>query len=420
MKKEINFGIGFITGRPNVCRIINSYYEFLVNQVKDLDVKVNFTIFVLFDLGYQFTTRTDFYSIIPKVYKDMNIKYITPEAIDEDKKKLMAKFDLTQEEVDLLIGKGYGKARNTILYYALKRDIDYLLFWDDDEYPLANVKTEHGLEWIKQCNVLEHIKNIENADITYGYRCGMMSPVPYIEYDEDVTEEDYKAFINGLENEVISWEVIQERRKDDISIAFADPDIINGKKKAEVVEDVGRTNFVLGSGICLNLNHLDKIPAFYNPPGARGEDTFFSCSLREKGAKVLRIPTYHFHDCFLKYTGLMKEKYPKVLRKIALDDSGIEQRFLKTTIGWTKYKPLYHYIIDRDNYKSIIKTAKENLEKSIPKINTAFETCDFSCLLRELDEYDKNVKKHYNEYVKATEIWDKLKFEVKDAGEKII
>ena len=69
MNKEINFGIGFITGRPNVCRIINSYYEFLLEQVKSLDVKVNFTIFILFDLGYQFTTRTDFYGIIPNVYK---------------------------------------------------------------------------------------------------------------------------------------------------------------------------------------------------------------------------------------------------------------------------------------------------------------------------------------------------------------
>ena len=28
MEKEINFGIGFVTGRSNVCNIINSYYEF--------------------------------------------------------------------------------------------------------------------------------------------------------------------------------------------------------------------------------------------------------------------------------------------------------------------------------------------------------------------------------------------------------
>lgn len=418
MKKEINFGIGFITGRPNVCRIINSYYEFLLEQVQGLDVKVNFTIFILFDLGYQFTTRTDFYGIIPAVYKNINIKYITPEAIDEDKKKLMSKFNLSQEDVDLLIGKGYGKARNTIMYYAIKRNIDYLLFWDDDEYPLANVKFGRELEWIKQCNVLEHIKNIENADITYGYRCGMMNPVPYIEYNDKVMEDDYKAFINGLENEVINWDIIQKYRKEDNCISYAEPDIALGKKKAEVVEDVGRTNFVLGSGISLNLRHLENIPAFYNPPKARGEDTFFSCALREKNAKVLRIPTYHFHDCFLKYIGLMREKYPKALRKAALDESGVEQRFLKTTIGWTKYKPLYYYITDNYNYKKIIREAKENLEKSIPKINTSFETCDFSCLLEELTEYDKKVKKHYEEYMRATQIWDKFKFDVRDAGDK--
>ena len=27
MEKEINFGIGFVTGRSNVCKVINSYYE---------------------------------------------------------------------------------------------------------------------------------------------------------------------------------------------------------------------------------------------------------------------------------------------------------------------------------------------------------------------------------------------------------
>ena len=104
MKKEINFGIGFITGRPNVCRIINAYYKHLVEQVQDMDVKVNFTVFILFDLGYQFTTRTDFYGILPDVYRYMRIKYITPEEIDEEKKILISKYGLTKAEADLFIG----------------------------------------------------------------------------------------------------------------------------------------------------------------------------------------------------------------------------------------------------------------------------------------------------------------------------
>ena len=415
MKKEINFGIGFITGRSNICKIVNSYYEYLTEQVKDLDIKVNFVIFILFDLTYQFTTRIDFYGILPEVYKHMTIKYITPEAIEEDKKKIISKFDVSKEDANLLLGKGYAKARNTILYYALKRDIDYLLFWDDDEYPLACLKEGKELEWLKQANVCEHIKHIENADVTFGYRCGFMNPLPYIEYDENIKEEDYKKFIDGLENEVINWEKAQRTRKDNTNIEYAERDIAEHTKKCEYLDDVGKKSFVLGSGICLNLRHLDKIPAFYNPPGARGEDTFFSCALGLRDAKVLRIPIYHFHDCFLKYTSLMKEKYPKNFRRIALEDNGIEQRFLKTTIGWTKYKPLLYYITEQEDYKKIMKNTRINLEESIPKINTAFETCDFSCLLKELDEYNKNVKKHYQEFMRVTEVWDDLKYKIKDA-----
>ena len=414
MGKKINFGIGFIAGRPNVCNIINRYYKFLIEQVKDLDVTIDFTIFILFDLNYLHTTRMDFYSVLPEVYKNIKIKYITPEEIDEEKKKLISIYDLSKEDADLHIGHGYAKARNTILLYAMKRKIDYLLFWDDDEYPLAVCQENKELTWIKQKNVLTHINNIKSADITYGYRCGMMSPVPYVQYDDNIKEEDYKAFIDALENEVISWEKMQKLLKENRSISYANKEIATGEVKPEVMKSIGVNDYVLGSGICLNLNHINKIPAFYNPPGARGEDTFFSCALGEKNAKVLRVPTYHFHDSFMKYTNLMKDNFPKVLRRISIDDNGIEQRFLKTTIGWIKYKPLFYYIIDRDNYRRIINDAKKNLAKSVDKMSTAFETCDFSCLTRELEDYDKKVKKHYDEYVRTNEIWDKLKIKLKE------
>ena len=150
MKKDVNFGIGFITGRPNVCRIINSYAKYLYDQAQELDYNVNITIFILFDLGYQFTTRTDFYGILPETYKYVNIKYITPEQIEEDKKILQSKYDMTQEEANLFLGSGYGKARNAILYHALRRKMDYLFFWDDDEYPIAASKKKNELFWQKQ------------------------------------------------------------------------------------------------------------------------------------------------------------------------------------------------------------------------------------------------------------------------------
>ena len=63
MEKEINFGIGFVTGRSNVCRIINSYYQDILEQVKRYDKKVNITIFILFDTAYQQTQREEIRSI---------------------------------------------------------------------------------------------------------------------------------------------------------------------------------------------------------------------------------------------------------------------------------------------------------------------------------------------------------------------
>ena len=41
-----------------------------------------------------------------------------------------------------------------------------------------------------------------------------------------------------------------------------------------------------------------------------------------------------------------------------------------------------------------------------------FENEDCNVLLEDLTKYDKNVKKHYNEYLKTNEIWDKLKSEI--------
>ena len=67
MNKEINFGIGFVTGRSNVCKVINSYYNYVLEQLEEYDGKVNLTFYILYDLSYQHAKRTDFYGIIPEI-----------------------------------------------------------------------------------------------------------------------------------------------------------------------------------------------------------------------------------------------------------------------------------------------------------------------------------------------------------------
>ena len=107
----------------------------------------------------------------------------------------------------------------------------------------------------------------------------------------------------------------------------------------------------------------------------------------------------------------MRKKYPKTLRKIKIEEELIPQRFLQASRGWIKYKPLLTSILDKNNYKSKMEKVKKQLETSIPEINKLFKDYDFNILIRDLEKYSKNVEKHYKEYLKTNEIWNRLKEE---------
>ena len=44
---------------------------------------------------------------------------------------------INERQAKLIFDRGYAGKRNIIQYMALKEGIDYLIFLDDDEYPLA-------------------------------------------------------------------------------------------------------------------------------------------------------------------------------------------------------------------------------------------------------------------------------------------
>lgn len=408
MNKKIKFGVGFVTGRANVCRIINSYYENMLEQVKKYGQEVEITIFILYDMSYQQAVREDFYQIKPEVYENIKVKYITPEDIKEEIKKLVARNNMNMDDMEFFLGHGHAKGRNTVMYYAIKHKMDYLLFWDDDEYPVATLKENGKNVWLKQDNILRHLNFMddEKADVTIGYHCGYISPIPYIDFTEDFNEEDMKGFIEAISNDIISWESIREKMTNNNGVTYANSNIAKGEGAYEIHSD-GAGKWVAGSTLCLNLNNRDKIPAFYNPPLARGEDTFFSTLLGK--SKIIRIPVYHFHDGFLKYTEIMEERYPKALRKINVREECVKSRFLKATMGWIKYKPLLLYIKDKESYNEKITEMINKLEITVPKLNKVFSDNCFSVLLEELEKYNRDVEKHYQEYKRTNEIWNLLK-----------
>ena len=408
MKGTIKFGVGFVTGRNNICKLINNTYKQLVEQVIKSDKQIELTIFILFDMKYEYTTREDFYGLIPEVYKNINIKYITPEDIEEQKKTLIGKEILTKKEANLFFGHGYAKGRNTIMYYALKKEMDYLLFWDDDEYPVACIKEDNDekITWEKQDNILKAINFTKNADVMMGHKCGYVSPIPYVELKEDINENLFKNYIEAVSNEAISWNSIREQLVKYNGYRYVTNAELEENKGHEIKYD-GFGKWVSGSPLCLNFNHIDKIPSFYNPEGARGEDAFFSTWLED--SKVVQAPLYHFHDAFLKYTCLLNEKYPKKLRKIKMEDAQTAERFMKASIGWIRYKPLFIYLTDRKNYSDKINKTREELKVSIPEVNKLFKDLDLNILLNELEKFNNSVKKDYDDYIKTEVAWKKLK-----------
>ena len=223
---------------------------------------------------------------------------------------------------------------------------------------------------------------------------------------EDINEDLFKDYIEAVSNEAISWEGIREQLVKYHGFRYVPKSELEESKVREIKFD-GIGKWVLGSPLCLNFTHLDKIPSFYNPEGARGEDAFFSTWL--ENSKVIEMPVYHFHDAFLKYTNILNEKYPKKLRKIKMEDEQTTERFIKASIGWIRYKPLFIYLTDRKNYNEKIDQIREKLRISIPEVNKLFANSDLNLLLPELEKFNSSVKKDYDDYIKTDEAWKKVK-----------
>jgi hypothetical protein len=219
-----------------------------------------------------------------------------------------------------------------------------------------------------------------------------------------MTESDFRLFIEAISNDIINWDTIRSVMNNG-GVTYADTKILMSDT-AEEVEEVNHTKFISGANLCINLTKPDRVSPFYNPPGARGEDTFLSTCLSQR--KVLRVPCYAFHDGFSTYNHLMYGVLPTKLKYIQADSEPIITRFYRACIGWIRYKPLLIYITQRESYESKIEEMRKQLFTTLPKICAYFGTEDFMNIAKELERYDKNVKKHYQKYLDTQNIWKKI------------
>jgi len=404
-KKVINVGIGFATGRKSFQKILRTFIHTWEECGLVDDKKISLNLFVAYDLTYNKTKVKDYTNIHPDLAEQLDsTQFIGAKDITEETEYLVQETVVNDEEARSLFGKGYAGQRNAITYFAIKRGMDYLIFLDDDEYPVAVTKTRKTAVWGGQSVLTEHLKYIAEADITNGYHCGYISPIPYMKFNETLPEEHFRLFIGAISNDVINWDSVKSTMERG-GVTYADTDILTSGIVVEVPE-TNHAKFITGANLCINLTKPSRVFPFYNPPGARGEDTFLSTLLADR--KVLRIPCYAFHDGFSTYKNILEGVLPIQLKFISADDEDVVNRFYKACIGWIRYKPLLLFITQRDEYDQKIMEMREQLNKTLPEICNYFDEPKFMNILKELDKYDKNAKKHYQEFVETQNNWAKI------------
>lgn len=399
-----NIGIGFITGKRHFTNVLTTYVNNWLEHGLLTDKKVNINVLIAGDFSAEPVSLAD----IPNANggqdkKIISVTLINKEYIDREIGKLTSSLKLKENEIKLVFGEGPARKRNLILYVAMKIKLDSLIFLNDNEYPLASFRNEKGqVSWMGQSIAGTHQKYISKTDISVGQQCGYISPIPFISFDDKLTENDFRLFIESIGDELIQWNNLKRDIVINKGVAYPDEAVIQNETVIEVKER-RRMKLINNTSLCLNLKKQKKFPPFFNPPGVSAEFSFLSTCLNDY--KILKMPCYTFHDGFGMYKSILNGVLP--VRFLPADKSADEvvNKFLRAAIAWTRSKPLLVFIMQTGNYGKIMESIKSNLNLTIPKICNYFGRAEFEQLHAELDYYDRNVRKHYNLFSETKRVW---------------
>ena len=405
--KDRQMGIGFATGRRNFKKVLLSHLRAWEASKKELHGTdhLRLHLFVSYDVEYRDTQSTD-YTNLPQEIVDAfeSITFVGEKNTLRSLERIRGSGKYTYEDLDALFGSGYAGKRNEVLFAAIESKMDYLLFLDDDEYPMAVTKKNDVCLWSGQKVIASHLKEIPKADYTHGYHCGYISPIPQIRFDDTLTKTIFRLFIEAISNDIVKWDEIK-RLVESGGVTYASTEILINQRTQDVPELNG-CKFISGANLCINLTDPQKTFPFYNPPGARGEDTFLSTLLQER--TVLKIPCYTFHDGFSSYQDLLEGSLPLQLKPMTTESADINERFLNACIGWIRYKPLMIYITDKDNYALRMNAIRQALETTLPIMSVYFMDGRFLNILTEFESYAREAENHYRLFQTVQNTWARI------------
>lgn len=401
MLKEI--AVGFVTGRKSFRNVLKTYAYHWSGLIREHPIGIH--LIVAYDLEYNHTCVDDYVHLQDEIRDTFqSVSFIGPESVRAMCKDLCDGGALKEGEAQQLFGREYAGKRNVVLYEAVRRGMDALLFLDDDEYPLAVTDWGGLAYWCGQDVFCEHVRALDSFDVTNGYHCGYVSPIPHMDFTDGFTQDDFRVFADAVSNDILNWDGMSAVMRDG-GVTYADDGILT-EPKATTLER-GRMDGlpIFGSNLGIRLTGHARTVPFFNPRGARGEDAFFAAALGDQ--RVARVPVYTFHDGFMRYSGLLQGNLPLRMGRIEATDPRVAERFYKACIGWIRYKPLLMWLSGRDDFDSRAQRVSDELRYLAPRMEGHFHL-PFGQVAREFSRFSRRVALDEESYEANLAAWRKL------------
>jgi hypothetical protein len=210
--------------------------------------------------------------------------------------------------------------KSRMLFYAYGKGYDALILWDEDQYPIWTDQSAAYFEPLLQPLAAGYT-------IASAQRCGYLNGYPL-----DIHTKVEPQILATLEH---CLTMSNEITYPGMFLAPETGFVGHGQAFQ------GQAKWVEGkwiaSGECAYNLRKDVLPLFFQPPKARGEDTFFSTMLNDPAA-IYHAPVAHFHDPH----GVLLHRSVRKWDEITVEyPQGLEAKFVNLVKGWLSYAPLY-------------------------------------------------------------------------------
>lgn len=402
--KNVKLLIAITTGR----KIYSKTIDMLASNIDKYGHFNNHKISLLINYDPSFLELPNSTFIYSGKYKTnfFEILYLGPQDIKKYV-EMMELYGVDKESIDILLQtKGYGNKRNAIILEALIRGYDAILFWDDDEYPFICTGNEGEVKWLDTDILKAHLQENSDIDITYGLLSGYTTTIP-LQIDEYLDRRTAKMFGSALG---MGSDVINENTFLNVKDTFQ---FLNHIPPAKEILKIDGGKWIGGGNITFRTKSVreGKIPPYFVPIDARGEDTILSMSLDK--ALVYQVPAGDFHDAFLEYSDIANGIFPsstKILKNMSRKD--YVNRFSQAVYGWLAYAPLFIKIKEENSYNfqieemiSRFKLLDDDLYTELPELKEIYHGRKLSDILI---YYSKNTETQYNNLLKSYDSWSNL------------